>query len=161
MSLVANLRIGNVDVDRESLFAFRNCLGVPAWLWLTGVVASFVTVVLMTHAEYRAEGTVYGFPGAAFNVLVSPIYEELIFRGWILSRLVRRNSTGISIVVSSLLFGLLHLRLIYWLETPALLRAMAVTGLVYGPILAYLTLRFRSLWPGVILHYAINLSYYL
>ena len=159
--MLATFGIGRRDWEREDLFEFKPALGLPPAVWFTGVVASFVAAVLLTHAEYRESGTVYGFGGAAFNVLFSPIYEELIFRGWILRRLARRQSAAIAIAISALLFGLLHLRLIYFLETDALIRTMAWNGLVYGPALGYLSLRLRTLWPGVILHYAINLSYYL
>jgi membrane protease YdiL (CAAX protease family) len=94
-------------------------------------------------------------------VLVCPIYEELIFRGWILAELVRRRSNLSAIALSSLLFGLWHLRNIYWLEPPVLARWMASAAFVTGPLFAYVTLRFRSVWPAVNLHYLNNLVYFL
>ncbi len=154
------LRIGRVDPESESLFDFRPVGRVPAWTQVVLVVGLFVATILCTHAEYREKGTTFGFAGPGFNVLVAPIYEELIFRGWILGRLVRRHSNAIAIAVSSLLFGLLHLRNIFWLDTPTLARSMAFTGLVLGPLLGWLTLRCRSVWPAVILHYVNNLGYY-
>lgn len=157
----AALRIGKVDPERESLYEFRRVWVLPAWSQALLVVALFVATVFCTYTEYRDQGTSFGVAGPAFNVLFCPIYEELIFRGWILGRLVRGRSNLFAIVVSSLLFGLLHLRNIYWLETGALLRTMAYTGLVLGPLLGYVSLRCRSLWPAVILHYLNNLTYYL
>jgi membrane protease YdiL (CAAX protease family) len=59
------------------------------------------------------------------------------------------------------LFGLVHFRNIYWLEPARLLGLMLTTGLVLGPIFAYVTLRTRTVWPAVILHYVNNLTYYL
>ena len=38
---------------------------------------------------------------------------------------------------------------------------MLCTGLVIGPLLGYVSLRCRSVWPAVILHYLNNLGYYL
>ncbi len=157
--ILAAFRIGKLD-PQESLFDFKTLWVVPAWSQASVVVGLFVATVLCTYAEYRDEGTTFGFPGAGFNVLVAPIYEELIFRGWILGRLARSHSSVTAVGVSSLLFGVLHIRNIYWLDTATLVRLMLFTGLVLGPILGYVTLRCRSVWPAVILHYANNLLYY-
>ncbi|TAH36372.1 MAG: CPBP family intramembrane metalloprotease [Planctomycetota bacterium] len=159
--IIAVLRTGKVDPAQESLYEFKRVWIFPAWTQAALVVALFVTTVFCTHAEYRAKGTSFGFAGPAFNVLVNPIYEELIFRGWILGRLVRNHSNTFAIAISSFLFGLLHLRNIYWLDTEALLRMVAYTGLVLGPLFGYVTLRCRTLWPAAILHYLNNLGYYV
>ena len=145
----------------SALFEFRRVWIFAPWMQICAVAGLFAATVLLTRAEFVAKGTCFGYPGPAFNMLVNPVYEELVFRGWILGRLARGHSRTLAIAVSSLLFGLLHLRDIYWLEPPALLRLMAFAGLVLGPLLAWVTLRCRSLWPAVILHYVNNLSYYL
>lgn len=147
--------------DSGSLFELRRVWILAPWLQLLLVAALFVATVLLTHAEYVQKGTCFGYAGPAFNMLVNPIYEELVFRGWILGRLARGHSRMLAIAVSSLLFGLLHLRNIYWLETPRLLGLMAYSGLFLGPLLALVTLRCRSVWPAVLLHYVNNLTYYL
>ena len=159
-TLTRALRVPPPDPCDGSYFEFRRVSIVPAWLQAAAVAASFVATVLLTHAEYRRTGTVLGFPGPAFNVLVAPIYEELVFRGWILARLRRAGSAASAIAISSLLFGLLHLRNVYWLDAGDLARTMAYTGLALGPFLAYVTLRARTVWPAVVLHYLNNLGYY-
>ncbi len=103
----------------------------------------------------------FGLAGPGFNALINPIYEEVIFRGWILGRLVKNHSDSVSIGVSALLFGLFHIRNIYWLDAGSLAGSMAFTGLIFGPVAGYLALRFRSLWPAVILHDLNNFSHYL
>jgi membrane protease YdiL (CAAX protease family) len=156
-----SLGLAPFDPERDSLFEVRRAGPVPAWLVAALTVCGFLATVFCTWREYRASGTVFGFPGPAFNVLVSPIWEELVFRGWILQTLARRRSSLFAIAASSLLFGLFHVRNVYWLEPWPLARQMLWTGLVVGPVLAWLTLRFRSLWPAVVGHYAHNLAYYL
>jgi membrane protease YdiL (CAAX protease family) len=160
---LAALRIGRAGplAANQSLLEFRRFWVVPVWLQVALVAGLFVMTVLLTNAEYRRHGTVFGFAGPAFNVLINPIYEELIFRGWILGRLVRYHSNTVAIIISSLLFGLLHLRNIYWMDTHTLVHTMAYTGLVLGPLLGCVTLRLRTVWPAVILHYLNNLAYYL
>ena len=148
------------DRERASLFEFRRLGPFAPWTQVAAVVALFVATVVCTHAEYRTRGTVFGFPGPGFNALVAPIYEELIFRGWILGRLARAHSRTQAIWVSGLLFGVLHLRNIYWLEPWPLARTMLYTGLALGPALAWVTLKCRSVWPAVCLHYLNNLAFY-
>jgi membrane protease YdiL (CAAX protease family) len=159
--VVAALRIGRVDPQQQSLFEFRRIWIVAPWAQVMLVVALFVTTVFATNAEFRLKGSVFGYAGPGFNALVCPIYEELIFRGWILAMLVRRHPNWFAIAVSSLLFGILHLRNIYWLETSRLAGNVACAGLAIGPVLGYVALRCRSVWPAVILHYLNNLTYYL
>ncbi len=155
------LRLERYDAASGSLFEFRRAGALPAAVQAAAVVGLFLLTVFLTHAEYVAKGTCFGFPGPAFNVLFNPIYEELIFRGFILAALARRGSNGIAIFVSSLLFGIVHVRNIYWLDAGRLAGMMLSAGLVTGPLFAYVTLRFRSVWPAVILHYVNNLTYYL
>jgi membrane protease YdiL (CAAX protease family) len=155
------LRIERLEEDPRTLFELKRVGIVPAWLQASLVVGLFVATVLLTHAEYLAKGTTFGFAGPAFNVLVAPTYEELIFRGWILGRLAHRRSAAAAIAISSLLFGILHLRNIFWQDTGALVRSMVFTGVVLGPLLGWVTLRCRSVWPAVCLHYLNNLVYFI
>lgn len=157
--LVAVLRLQPFAGPINDLFEFRRVWRIPASLQVIAVVLLFVAAVLLTHAEYVAKGTCFGFPGPAFSMLFTPIYEELIFRGWILGALARRRSAVTAIAVSSFLFGLVHIRNIYWLDTPRLLSMMGYAGLVAGPFYGYVTLRTRSVWPAVVMHYVNNLAY--
>lgn len=159
--LFGAIRLEPFEGPITDLLEFRRVWRIPGPLQVIAVVGLFVATVMLTHAEYLAKGTCFGFPGPAFNVLFNPIYEELIFRGWILGALACRRSGVLAIATSSLLFGLVHLRNIYWLDTPRLLQMMASAGFVTGPLFAYVTLRFRSVWPAVILHYLNNLAYYI
>jgi membrane protease YdiL (CAAX protease family) len=155
------LRLPPWQGDPRELFEVRRLGPLPAWAQVAAVAGLFTATVLLTHAEYRRAGTTFGFAGPGFNVLVAPIYEELIFRGWILGRLARRGGNGLALAVSSLLFGLLHLRLVFWLEPGALAVNMASAALLTGPLFAWVTLRTRSLWPAVVLHYVNNLTFFL
>ncbi|MFY9341430.1 MAG: CPBP family intramembrane glutamic endopeptidase [Planctomycetota bacterium] len=158
--LQAALRIPELG-DPRALFEVRRVAAVPGPVQVAAVVALFVAAVFLSNAEYRTTGTAFGFAGPGFNALVCPIYEELIFRGWLLGRLVRWRGPAVGIAVSSLLFGVLHLRNVYWLDGPALARMVAWAIIVVGPVFGWVALRCRSLWPTVILHYVNNRAYYL
>jgi membrane protease YdiL (CAAX protease family) len=160
-SLLATLRIPPLGDNPRVLFEVRRLGVVPGWFQVVLVVGLFLATVFLTNHEYKTKGTTFGVAGPGFNVLVNPIYEELIFRGWILGRLTRWRSPTAGVVVSSVLFGLLHLRNIFWLEPAPLIRLVGFTGIVLGPLFGYVTLRCLSVWPAVILHYMNNLSYFL
>jgi len=87
----------------------------------------------------------------AVVVTVGPLVEEVLFRGVLLSALLRRLRTGWAVAACSLLFALVHLPDLdfLWYAVPdlALLAAM----------LAWLRLRSGSIWPAVLAHGANNL----
>lgn len=84
-------------------------------------------------------------------VSVGPLVEELLFRGLLLSALLRRMHAGWAVAISSLLFACVHLPDLgyLWYAVPNLALLAAV--------LAWLRLRSGSLWPAVLAHGVNNL----
>jgi len=84
-------------------------------------------------------------------VCVGPLVEELLFRGVLLSALMKRVHVGWAVTGSSLLFALVHLPgLDYqWYALPNLI--------LLALLLAGLRLRSGSIWPAVLAHGANNL----
>jgi hypothetical protein len=84
-------------------------------------------------------------------VCVGPLVEELLFRGMLLSALMKRVHVGWAVAGSSLLFALVHLPgLAYqWYALPNLL--------LLALLLAGLRLRSGSIWPAVLAHGVNNL----
>jgi len=82
---------------------------------------------------------------------VGPLVEELLFRGVLLSALMKRMHVGWAVAGSSLLFALVHLPgLQYqWYALPNLI--------LLALLLAGLRLRSGSIWPAVLAHGANNL----
>ncbi|CAN5490661.1 hypothetical protein BH20ACT2_BH20ACT2_17750 [soil metagenome] len=87
--------------------------------------------------------------GVALLILVvaiaAPVVEELFYRGLLLRALERRIGGPGALVVSSAVFGLVHLQL---LQLPALI----VAGLVFGVLVQ----RTGRLGPAVFAHMAFN-----
>lgn len=148
-------------LGEASLFDVRGVGPIPDWATGTAVVAGFFATLGLTLAEFRAHGTAFGYPGPAVWMLVVPIAEELVFRGWMLGRLTRRFDAARGIAISAALFGLVHLRNLAWRDGSRVAGQVLWAALVLGPLLAWVTLRTRSVWPAVVLHYANNLTYYL
>ena len=79
------------------------------------------------------------------TVILSPIFEELMFRGMILGRL-RRYGDGFAVAASALLFGMVHGNLF---QMPY---ACAV-----GVVLGWAAVRSGRLWQCILLHAGVNL----
>jgi membrane protease YdiL (CAAX protease family) len=77
--------------------------------------------------------------------LVGPIVEELIFRGYIQTRLVERHGALPGILISSAFFGLFHMDLV-----------QGAFAFLLGLFLGTLTHRARSLYPAIVCHIAVN-----
>lgn len=77
-------------------------------------------------------------------VFVPAVFEELMFRGVILQSL-RRFGDGFALVVSSVLFSLLHGNLVQGPNT-----------LLMGLVVGYFVLRTGSIWTGILMHFFNN-----
>ncbi len=80
------------------------------------------------------------------TVIVAPIVEEVVFRGLVLSRLKKAMNVWVAVVISSLLFGLMHAQLLWVIYAFAL-----------GMLLAIVAERLNSIGASIILHMAFNL----
>ncbi len=78
-------------------------------------------------------------------VVVAPLTEELLFRGLILRGFMQRYGTVPAVLLSTLLFALVHVNPYQF--------ASAIT---MGVFLAWLFVRTRSLWPCIIAHALFN-----
>ncbi|HET8678523.1 MAG TPA: CPBP family intramembrane glutamic endopeptidase, partial [bacterium] len=78
-------------------------------------------------------------------VIVAPITEEFLFRGLILQGFLSRYSVRRAIIISSILFGAVHLDLLKFLGTTAI-----------GALFAWLFVRTRSLVPSLLGHGLLN-----
>jgi len=82
--------------------------------------------------------------------IVSPIAEEIVFRGIVYNRLRRQYTRGIAIVGSALIFGVYHGNVV-----------QALYGFVLGLLIALLYEKYASFLVPVILHSAANIFVYI
>ncbi|MDH5493813.1 MAG: CPBP family intramembrane metalloprotease [Myxococcales bacterium] len=100
----------------------------------------------LRHAQLVGPaGWIAAFGGVFAFVLIAPIFEELLFRGLLLRFLIEGYGRGTGILLSSLLFGLIHV-------DPAVI----ITASMAGWLFAELRLRSGSIWPAIGLHAGIN-----
>lgn len=84
------------------------------------------------------------------TVVVAPLVEELLFRGLLLRSLLRRFQPAPAVMVSGVVFGLVHLL------DRALLAVLPLT--VLGAVLSAVALRTNSLSRPILIHAGFNLA---
>jgi len=98
----------------------------------------------MPNIEYG--GGLTGFAIAMLCIAVFPaLVEEFAFRGVILGALNKRFNSKVAIIVSAIIFGLVHGNLV---QIPFAF----LMGLVFG----YMAVYTKSIWPSVIAHFLNN-----
>lgn len=80
------------------------------------------------------------------TVILAPIVEELMLRGMVMNRLMSRFPKWVAVVVSAVVFGVLHLNL-----------TQGIFATITGLILGFLYLKTRSLLLCILAHAANNL----
>lgn len=121
------------------------------------VVLSYLAMIFGWHLDYKMTGTMGGF-GPNTWLLFVPIYEELIFRG-VLLRYFERHGKWMAILITSVLFGVWHVKNIFWSTPHDLMIQILYTTLIFGPVTCLLTQKTRMLWPAVVLHFANNFPF--
>ena len=82
--------------------------------------------------------------------VLAPIMEEVLFRGILLEAVREKYSSGRAIVVSALMFGVIHI-----------IPQQVVNAFVIGLILGFIYVRTDSLWPVIIIHALNNAMAYV
>lgn len=83
-------------------------------------------------------------------VICAPIFEELIFRGILLTPLMKFGNS-FAVIITSVLFGLYHMN-----------HSQLIFPMIFGLVLAYMDIRSRSVFPSMIAHAIFNgYSYFL
>lgn len=122
----------------------------PKEAWLVGGIGSGLGMTALVLAVLAAMGAYAFEPHPNYPLLfanfASNFYEELIFRGAILGCLLKvlgDDRKWTAAIISALLFCQGHLQ-----YPPALLATVFVAGFVW----AWITIRYKSLWPAWLSH---------
>ena len=119
-------------------------------LWVAGVVLNLVTSQILGYVtpmvpDQYPRTTAGALAVALTTVVVAPLCEELVFRGYV-QRAFERWHPAAAVVVGATVFTLYHLR---FQGAPALVPvAIALSAVAW---------RTASLWPSVLMHAAYNL----
>lgn len=135
---------------------------LPKWMdlaWLSGGAVTYMilTMIITSIAMHLIPGADYnqvqntGFTGAASQsevllaffslIIVAPVAEEIIFRGYLLGKLRKHAPTWVAVILTAGLFAVAHGQFNVGLDTFAL-----------GIVLCLLRVYSGSLWASILLH---------
>ncbi len=80
------------------------------------------------------------------NAIMAPLVEEILFRGLVLSRLQKAMPVWGALILSSVIFGMMHGQILWICYT-------SLVGLVLGAV----ALKTGSTWAPMFMHFAFNL----
>lgn len=122
---------------------------------LLAIMPEQIVAFIVDSYNYETQTIAKIIGGFSFSTFLFPIIaisvapaisEELLFRGFLLNNLVRNQSKLVAIVISGILFGLIHFSATNMLALSAI-----------GMFLAFITIRSGSILPAMILHFLNNM----
>jgi membrane protease YdiL (CAAX protease family) len=117
------------------------------------VLARVGVKMFWNEREFFGLDTVWRAIGICLATLViAPIVEEIIYRGYVLQSLLEKFSTFTAAILSALIFASIHI---------GIGPGMVVYVFFGGLIPVYLYIRFRSIYPCVIMHFLNNIVAYV
>jgi membrane protease YdiL (CAAX protease family) len=134
---------GPAGFNRPRHWHALRLLALPAVLVVVPVVTGFKAVAPGLLAMILVGEALIGF------------MEEAYFRGIIL-RILRSTGALPAVLLSSALFGAVHLGNVFFRDSTALVVAQAVGAFCFGVGYAALRLRTGTLWPLIVLHVLSN-----
>lgn len=139
------VRQKTVDIVLTVILAASSSVGLNILLTLTGFVQTSAVYQDVAKQQY---GVIFGI-GAVLFGLISPITEEIVFRGLVFNRMRRYYPVTVAIIVSGMLFGAYHGNLV-----------QGVYGTCMGILLAYTYERMRNFFVPCLFHAVANLMVY-
>jgi membrane protease YdiL (CAAX protease family) len=126
-----------------------------------GVVCgvAFAALTFLRDVFTRRFGLPAGDPGLLNALLIAPLFEEIVFRGFLL-RLLQDADLGFwaADVVTATLFLGIHLPGWYFMGSPNLWNGAAMLGIfLVGMVAGYAKQRSGSLWGAIVFHFVNNL----
>ena len=118
------------------------CLGCNWLIDMSGIINIFTGFNEVADSLYGGS-IIFEFIAM---VIIAPLLEELLFRGIIFARLREYMSVKVAIVISALIFGIIHGNVV-----------QGMYAFIIGICLAYIYERYNTLLAAVLFHMSANL----
>ena len=139
-------------------------LGQRKWLLCLAATLAFLLAVTLFEITTgrksfsRANLASLPIPLALLQFVISPLFEEILFRGLVMKELMTLLPTWLANTLTSLLFVGTHLP--YWLSHGGPTQAVSVNALgvfAFSVLACWLFAKSRSTWPSTAAHIANNI----
>lgn len=127
-------------------------------VWVAIGISCLVPIIVLLIQVITGRGILSIFGGSVRYLLLAGFPEEVFFRGLLLTRLVRLTGTKWGIVLSALIFGLIHMA-VNMSSGSSIVEALVVamlTQALLGVVLAILFVRTRNVWASEVFHTLID-----
>lgn len=128
------------------------------------VLTSIVAAILLITTPSNFTGGIQSISLLVYGSIVTPIFEELIFRGYVWNKLnIIFLKEWKTYIVSTILFALWHfgyISSIAFRVNEGLLHAMmwkAITGLCFGIVLGIVRMKTKNCYLTILLHGVLNI----
>ncbi|MCK4384098.1 MAG: CPBP family intramembrane metalloprotease, partial [Candidatus Lokiarchaeota archaeon] len=128
-------------------------------------ICRFITANIFGNYVFDLD-VIFGTPGSSVSfygwflfilMLIPGIWEEVSFRGVMITLNMRKYSRTTVVIVISILFGLSHYFNLLGVNPDLYTTSLQVIwAAVYGFLFGYLFIKTKSLIPSIILHYLVN-----
>lgn len=133
---------------KNNQYLFKSCL------WVASLITSVILSIIILYFTENGGWIVT----ALFIILYPALFEEIIFRGYVLFSL-KKHGNLISVVLSSVIYVLYYSRFVFLDNFKAfpfpynvmMLLSMFSMGLIYS----LLDLKINNIYPSTIIHYLI------
>lgn len=141
-----------------SLLQFKKIGFLTPFLQILFVLFLAITTAIYYYRQHKETGKIHGLYPLRPHIYIVVFLEEFIFRDLLFVGFLSIVSPFLSILYTSILFGLAHLRNIPYMSKQKLLEQILYASFIFGPVTGIVTYLTGSIWIAVILHYINNLS---
>ena len=150
---IKKFRTTKEEIGLHRFPTWTDLLLAPAGFFVYLIISAILTALAMQFLTFidfeQAQDVGFDQLGQRFEyilaflalVVIAPVAEEILFRGYLLGKLRKHLPLWISILVTSILFGAVHLAWNVGIDVFAL-----------SIILCLLRVVSKSLWPSILLH---------
>ena len=142
---------------KSTNFQFKKIMFLTPFIQISILAILFIGTTILANQSYQKTGLLFGNPLFTYmGILFAPIYEEIIFRGIIFQKLLKGNSVFKAIILSSIIFGLWHIKNIFFQDMSHLISQVLYTTFIFGPLMCLIAYKTKTIWIGSIIHYLNN-----
>ncbi len=130
-----------VDMLLIFILGIFACISINYLISISGLINIFPGYEQLAEMIYESSF----FTQLLFTVLIAPVVEEFLFRGIIYKRLTNWCKPLVAGIISSAIFGAIHLNMIQF-----------IYAFIIGMMLAYLYEKYKKIWVPILFHAAAN-----
>jgi len=137
----------NISIENKRIIPYVIVGTIFLYCGIASPISALIPMSESTKETFMNSGSLPGIYRLFQHVIAAPILEELIFSGIILNGLLKKYSPKKSILITSFLFGFIHLNA--W---------QFVTVFIMGIFTGWIYFKTRSLSLSIIIHATYNLA---